>query len=87
MVFSQDNDYDQNELFEQKMLEWLETQMAEDSYKPVEVDEQILTAMRYEDVFIVDYSHMCPKMSKRYFKSMVPDVAITMCSNCCQFFL
>jgi intraflagellar transport protein 122 len=39
MNFQQQDDYDQNELFDQKMLEWLETQVAEDSYKPVEVDE------------------------------------------------
>ena len=69
------------------MLEWLETQVAEESYKPVEVDEQILVSMRYEDVFVVDYTHMCQKMPRRYFKSMVPDVAITMCTNCCQFFV
>lgn len=87
MTFNQNDDYDQNELFDQKMLEWLETQVAEDSYKPVEVDEQILTSMRYEDVFVIDYSHMCNKWPRRYFKSMVPDVAITMCENCCQFFL
>lgn len=86
MVFNQaDQDYDQNELFDQKMLEWLETQVAEESYKPVEVDEQILVSMRYEDVFVVDYTHMCSKMPRKYFKSMVPDVAITMCSHCCQF--
>lgn len=87
MAFNQGDDYDQNELFDQKMLEWLETQVADDSYKPVEVDEQILTSMRYEDVFIVDYSHLCPKMPKKFYKSMVPDIAITLCPNCCQFFL
>lgn len=38
------------------MLEWLETQVSPEHYKAVEVDERILKSMRYEDIFIVDYS-------------------------------
>jgi hypothetical protein len=38
------------------MLEWLESQVSPDGYKPVEVDERILKSLRYEEVFIVDYS-------------------------------
>lgn len=43
--------------------------------------------MRYEEVFIVDYTKFCPKMPRRYFKNMIPDVPITMCENCCKFFI
>lgn len=38
------------------MLEWLETQVSADNYRAVEVDERILKALRFEEVFIVDYS-------------------------------
>ena len=60
MVFGQNNDDLENDLFTQKMLEWLETQVSPDQYRPVEVDERILKSMRYEEVFIVDYSQLCP---------------------------
>lgn len=69
------------------MLEQLETQVHPDSNKPVEVDETVLQHMRYEEVFIVDYSKLCPSMPHRFYKNMVPDVPITMCENCCKFFL
>jgi hypothetical protein len=43
--------------------------------------------MRFEECFIQDMTHFCPKLPKRYFKNMVPDVAITMCEHCCSFFI
>ena len=69
------------------MLEWLETQVSADSYKPVEVDERILKSMRYEEVFIIDYTYLCPTQPRKYFKNMVPDVSITICDKCCKFFM
>lgn len=61
--------------------------MSPDSYKPVEVDENVLKSMRFEEVFIVDMSHFCPNYPKRYFKNLVPDVAITKCDQCNKFFI
>lgn len=69
------------------MLEQLETQVNPDMTKPVEVDERVMMNMRYEEIYIVDFSKFCPKIPRRYFKNMVPDVSITMCENCCNFFL
>ena len=43
--------------------------------------------MRFEEVFIVDYSKFCPSLPRKYYKNMVPDVSITMCECCCKFFL
>ena len=40
----------ENDPFTQRMLEWLETQVTADSYRPVMVDEHILLSMKYEDV-------------------------------------
>lgn len=47
----------------------------------------MLQHMRFEEVFIVDYTKLCPAMPKKYFRNMVPDVSITLCENCCKFFL
>ena len=87
LTFNQQEDDPANDLFTQKMLEQLETQVNPDTPRPVEVDERVLQHMRYEEVFIVDYSKLCPNMPRRYFKNMVPDVSITMCECCCKFFL
>mmetsp|Transcript_42469 Transcript_42469/g.56026 ORF Transcript_42469/g.56026 Transcript_42469/m.56026 type:complete len:85 (+) Transcript_42469:3463-3717(+) len=46
-----------------------------------------MRSMRFEEVFIQDMSHFNSTMPKRYFKNMVPDVAINMCENCCRFFI
>ena len=43
--------------------------------------------MRFEEVFVQDMGHFSPNLPKRYFKNMVPDVAITMCENCSRFFI
>jgi intraflagellar transport protein 122 len=69
------------------MLEQLEGQVGAENQKPVEVDERVLQNMRYEEVFIVDYSKFCPKKQRKFYKNMVPDVSITMCECCCKFFL
>jgi intraflagellar transport protein 122 len=88
LTFNQHQEEDAaNDIFTQKMLEQLEAQVGPDSNKAVEVDEQVLMHMRYEEVFIVDYSKLCPSRPRRFFKNMVPDVPITMCEHCCKFFL
>lgn len=74
-------------MFAQRMLEQLENQVNPDNHKPVEVDERVLQHMRYEEVFIVDYTKFCPTKARRFFKNMVPDVSITMCECCCKCFL
>lgn len=76
-----------SDLFTQKMLEQIEAQINPENVKPVELDEKTLCSMRYEEVFIVDYSKFCDKIPRRYFKNVVPDVPITMCENCCKFFI
>lgn len=75
------------DLFTMMMLEQLEAQINPETVKPVEVNEKCLTHMRYEEVFIVDYTKFCPNMPRRYYKNMIPDVPITMCDNCCKFFI
>lgn len=66
----------ENDLFTTKMLEWLETQVTADEYRPIEVDEHILKSLRYSEVFIVDLRHVCPSYPLRYFRNVIPDVSI-----------
>jgi len=72
MSFSEHNEMD-TDVFTLKLVESLD-QMTK--YQPIEIDENILSNMRFEEVFIQDYSHLNPKYPKRFFKNLVPDVAI-----------
>ena len=69
----------ENDLFAQVLLEA--------GSLPVQVSADVMQSMRFEEVFIQDMSHFSPNYPKRYFKNMVPDVAITKCENCCRFFI
>lgn len=86
MAFGDNADEMQNDLFMLKLMESLDHQTTQ-GYEPVECEEAILQNMRFEEVYIVDYSHLNSKTPKRYFKNLVPDFAIHMCENCCKFFV
>jgi len=45
--------------FTMRVLERLDTTTGKD-WKPIEVDERLLKSMRFEEVFIQDYSHFNP---------------------------
>jgi len=85
MSFSEHADVD-NDAFTMRLLDLLDQQTSKD-YKPIEVDEFMLRSMRFEEVYIVDYSHFNTNLPKRYFKNIVPDVAIMCCENCGHFFI
>jgi phage FluMu protein Com len=68
------------------MFEWMDNQNVPDNYRPVEVNENVLKHMRHEEVFVVDMTHIQPQYPLRYFKNMVPDVAIFKCEKCNKFF-
>ena len=65
----------------------MDSQVTPENYKPVMVKENVMRHMRFEEVFIIDMSHFCPSYPKKYFKNMVPDVAITKCEQCNKFFI
>ena len=48
----------------------LETVPVDGEWKPVEVDERVMQHIRFEEVFIVDYSKLCPSLPKRFYKNM-----------------
>ena len=76
-----------NDLFAQALLDWMDSQVTPENYKPVVVNENVMRHMRFEEVFVVDMAHFSPNYPKRYFKNMVPDVAITKCDNCQKLFI
>lgn len=65
----------ETDVFTMKLLDNID-HMTQSKYQPLEIDESILSNMRYEEIYIQDYSHLNPKYPKRYFKNLVPDVAI-----------
>ena len=75
----------ENDLFAQALLNNADN--SPHNYRPVMVNEEVLRSMRFEEIFMSDMNHYSKALPKRYFKNMVPDVAITMCDNCCHFFI
>jgi len=69
------------------MMEALETQISPELYKPIVADRAVLRSLKKEEVFVVDYTHIHPKFPKKYFKNMVPDVAIHLDNKSGKFFL
>lgn len=47
----------------------------------------MLKSIRFEEVYILDYSHFNPAYPKRYFKNITPDLPVHMCENCNKFFI
>lgn len=86
MNFDRDDSLE-NDLFAQRMLEFIDQQHSPEQYRPVPVNENIMKSMRFEEVLIVDMGHLCPSYPKRFFKNMVPDVAIFKCEHCNKFFV
>jgi intraflagellar transport protein 122 len=87
LVFNNQGDDEGPDFFTQKVLEQIEGQLNPENPQPVKVDEKLLIQMRYEEVFIIDYTKLCPAMPRRFFKNMVSDIQVTVCENCCKFFL
>mmetsp|Transcript_14244 Transcript_14244/g.14232 ORF Transcript_14244/g.14232 Transcript_14244/m.14232 type:complete len:272 (-) Transcript_14244:25-840(-) len=87
LTFNQQNNQDENDLFTQRMLEWLETQVTADSYRPVEVNEEILRSLRFSEVFMVDLRHICKSYPVRFFRNVIPEISIGLCENSGKFYL
>ena len=49
------------------MMEWLETQVTADSYKPIRVDREVLRSLRSEEIFVVDHTTLCNGYSRQYY--------------------
>ena len=76
-----------NDPFTQKMIEWLETQVAADSYNPVEVGEEILRSLRFSEIYIVDLTHIWKSYPLRFFRNVIPDISIGVWEHSGKFYL
>jgi len=74
------------DLFVQKMLDAANYFVPGEDHQPIKVDRDTLAELRQEDVYIVDFKKYSPLLPVRYFRSMIPEVAIAVCSSCGQFF-
>lgn len=46
---------------------------------PVEIDANVLGTLSPEEIFIVDFTSICPTFEVKYYKNMVPDIALHNC--------
>ncbi|OMJ73010.1 hypothetical protein SteCoe_28414 [Stentor coeruleus] len=80
-------DQDTDDIFVQKVMEWVELQVGQEDYQPVIVDETCLGAIPPQEVFIFDMTSKCPSLPKRYFRLMIPELDVIMCKECGHFFI
>jgi len=74
------------DLFVQKMLDAASYFVPGEPYTPVRIDRETLAELRPEEVYTVDFQKFSPLLPIRFFRSMIPEVAIAVCSSCGNFF-
>ena len=80
-------DQDTDDIFVQKVMEWVELQVGQEEYQPVVLDEICLGAIPPEEVFIFDMSSVCPSLPKKFYRLMMPELDVVMCKACGHFFI
>merc|ERR1719237_257020 len=74
------------DLFEQKMLDVASYFVPGEPYQPVRIDRETLAELRPEEIYIIDFRRYSPHLSIRFYRSMIPEVAIAVCVACGHFF-
>ncbi|CAJ1445124.1 unnamed protein product [Effrenium voratum] len=74
------------DLFVQKMLDAASYFVPGEPYQPVKIDRETLAELRPEEVYTADFRRFSPLLPVRFFRSMIPEVAIAVCSACGNFF-
>jgi len=77
---------EQTDLFVQRVLDAASCILPGAPYQVVRVDRETLADIPPEEVFIVDYSRFSPFLPTKYYRSMIPDIPVTLCKECGQFF-
>jgi len=75
-----------NDLFVQKMLDAASMFVPGEPYQPVRVDRETMLELRPEEVYIVDFRKFSQLLPIRFYKSMIPEVAIAICGACGYFY-
>jgi len=74
------------DLFVQKMLDAASYFVPGEPYQPVRIDRETLAELRPEEVYVSDFRKFSALLPVRFFRSMIPEVAIAVCRNCGNFF-
>lgn len=82
-----EHDQESDDIFVQKVMEWVELQVGQEDYQPVVMDEVCLGAIPPQEVFIMDLTAKCPSLPKKYYRLMIPELDIIMCKACGHFFI
>jgi intraflagellar transport protein 122 len=76
-----------DDLFFKHIKENAEYNMDPENYKPVQVNEKILTFMNFEEVFISSFKAYCTTYPYKYYRNMVSDIPLSICDRCCKIFM
>jgi intraflagellar transport protein 122 len=74
------------DLFLQKMLNEAGCFIPGEPYQPVAIDRETLAELRAEEVYIVDFRKFSPLLPVKFYRTMIPEVAIAVCGSCGHFF-
>jgi len=75
-----------SDLFVQKMLDAASYFVPGEPYQPVSIDRETLVELRPDEVYIVNFKKYSPMLPVRFYRSMIPEVAISVCGTCGHFF-
>lgn len=75
-----------SDLFVQKMLDAASYFVPGEPYQPVCIDRETLMELRPEEVYVVDFRQFSQLLPVRFYRSMIPEVAIAVCGSCGHFF-
>jgi len=75
-----------SDLFLQKMLDAASYFVPGEPYQPLRIDRETLAELRPEEVYVVDFRRFSLALPIRFYRSMIPEVAIAVCSTCGHFF-
>mmetsp|Transcript_102146 Transcript_102146/g.284436 ORF Transcript_102146/g.284436 Transcript_102146/m.284436 type:complete len:1297 (+) Transcript_102146:78-3968(+) len=74
------------DLFVQKMLDAASYFVPGEPYQPVRIDRETMVELKPEEVYLVDFKKYSPLLPIRFYRSMIPEVAIAVCGSCGHFF-
>mmetsp|Transcript_9414 Transcript_9414/g.27995 ORF Transcript_9414/g.27995 Transcript_9414/m.27995 type:complete len:1296 (-) Transcript_9414:29-3916(-) len=81
-----DGDDGGQDLFVQKMLDAASYFVPGEPYNPVHIDRETMLELRPEEIYMVDFRKHSPGLPVRFYRSMIPEVAIAVCGSCGHFF-
>ncbi|CAE8678918.1 unnamed protein product [Polarella glacialis] len=70
----------------QKMLDAASYFVPGEPYEPVKIDRETLAELRPEEIYTSDFRKYSSLLPIRFFRSMIPEVAIAVCASCGNFF-